>query len=247
VIKAGIGFFTTIPTSSSLREFEVLSRHIYLFPFFGLIIGAALGASGYLLLSIALPPQISAILLICLLYLITGINHLDGLADFGDGIAAQGTKEEKIAILRDPRIGAGGVLLCILIILILFSALLVIAALSALLLFKLMVLAETAAKLSLVIIIVLGKSTHKGFGSIMIEHAKKRDLLAALAFSAIISYIALNIYGIAILFISAASALIVLSIANRNFGGVSGDAMGASNEISRSIALITGALLCARY
>ncbi len=248
LLKAGAGFFTTIPACTGLEEFEALSRHIYIFPFFGFILGVVLGGFSYLLSTAAFQPQLIAILLICLLYLITGVNHLDGLADFGDGIAAQGTWEEKIAVVRDPRLGAGGVLLCVVNILALFSALWAIADLRMpILLLKLMVIAETAAKLSMVLIIVLGRSTHKGFGSLMIEHSSKRDFSAALVFSAITAYIALDIYGITILFSSVISALFLLGIANRNFGGVSGDVMGASNEIGRLAALLAGAVLCVRY
>ncbi|MEM2934091.1 MAG: adenosylcobinamide-GDP ribazoletransferase [Halobacteria archaeon] len=246
-LKAGVGFFTTIPINAGLEEFETLSRHVYLFPLFGFIMGAVIGSFGYLLQP-ALLPGITSISLICLLYLITGVNHLDGLADFADGVAAQGTKEEKIAVMRDPRLGAGGVLLCTVNILALFSTLWAIADLRMpALLFKLMVIAETAAKLSMVIIIIWGRSTHRGFGSAMVEHSKKRDFIAALFFSALIAYIALDIYGIAILFSSAISALLILHIANRNFGGVSGDVMGAANEIGRLVALFAGVIACTRY
>ncbi|MEM2924672.1 MAG: adenosylcobinamide-GDP ribazoletransferase [Methanocellales archaeon] len=244
-LKAGVGFFTTIPTNAGSEEFETLSRHIYLFPLFGFIIGALLGGFGYLFQLIFPHPQLIAILLICLLYLITGVNHLDGLADFADGIAAQGIREEKIAVMRDPRLGAGGVLFCTLNILALFSTLWVISQLSAL--FKLLMIAETSAKLSMVVIIVYGRSTHVGFGSIMIEHSRKRDFIAALFFSAIIAYIALDIHGIAILFSSVLSALLILLIANRNFGGVSGDAIGAANEIGRLAALTSSLMICTRY
>ncbi len=244
LLKAGIGFFTTIPVGISMEELELLSHHIYLFPLFGLVIGIIVGGFGYLLLSLPLViSQIIALLLIVLLYLLSGVNHLDGLADFGDGVVAHGTKEEKIAIMRDPKLGTGGALFCILAILALFSALWAIADLrQPLLMFKLFVTAEIAAKLSMITLIVLGKGIHKGFGSMMIEHASKRDFAVALVFSAAIAYLALGIAGVAVILASIISALLVLRIANRNFGGISGDVMGASNEIGRIFALVTGVI-----
>lgn len=245
-LKAGTGFFTTIPVGISMEELEVLSNYIYLFPLFGILVGAITGVFGFLLLSIpSLPAQIIAISLIVLLYLLTGVNHLDGLGDFGDGVVAHGSREEKIAIMRDPRLGTGGALFCIAAILALFSAIWAIAELrQPFLLFKLFMIAEIAAKLSMVTVIVWGKSIHKGFGSMMIEHSSKWDFLAGFVISAAIAFLALGIGGIAILISSIISALLVLRSASRNFGGISGDVMGASNEIGRAAGLIAGVIMC---
>ena len=57
-------------------------------------------------------------------------------------------------------------------------------------------------------------------------------------FSGLVCYLFLGVPGIEALIISQLAGLLVLNTANRHFGGVSGDVVGASNEIGRLAALL---------
>ncbi|MBU4340634.1 MAG: adenosylcobinamide-GDP ribazoletransferase, partial [Euryarchaeota archaeon] len=59
-----------------------------------------------------------------------------------------------------------------------------------------------------------------------------------LVFTGAICYIVLGPIGIGALIVSQSAGLLVLNTANRHFGGVSGDIVGASNEIGRLAALM---------
>ncbi|MFU8767285.1 MAG: adenosylcobinamide-GDP ribazoletransferase, partial [Candidatus Methanoperedens sp.] len=83
-----------------------------------------------------------------------------------------------------------------------------------------------------------GKSIHKGFGAMTLDNTKFSDFIIGLVFSGAVSYLLLGIYGIAALIISQIGGLIVLNTANRNFGGASGDVVGASNETGRIFSLL---------
>ena len=61
-------------------------------------------------LSKALPIEAVAVVLIVALVLITGGLHLEGLADACDGLFGGHTRDERLAIMRDPRVGVYGVL-----------------------------------------------------------------------------------------------------------------------------------------
>lgn len=235
-LRAGFGFLTTIPVGITMEGIEKLMKHIYLFPVIGAVLGVLFAVIAYAS-STVLTPALTALVIIIAIYYLTGINHIDGLADFGDGIAAHGTREKKIAAMRDVSVGTGGIIFCVIILLGIFSSLFSIAGRNLLLPYALIV-AETGAKQSMVTVAAFGKRMHKGFGAMTVDNTRKSDFLTGLVFSGIVCYLSLGILGIGALVISQAAGLLVLNTANRHFGGVSGDIIGASNEIGRLAALL---------
>ncbi|ATZ61383.2 MAG: adenosylcobinamide-GDP ribazoletransferase [Methanosarcinales archaeon Met12] len=231
-IKAGMGFLTTIPVGIDMDGLQKLGKRTYLLPFIGALIGLIIGSIGLALQH--LPPYLSLALLILALYCITGLNHMDGLMDFGDAITAHGTPEERIRIMHDTTTGVGGTVFCVMSLLILFSA---IAAIEQNLLFAILI-AEISAKQSMLTAAMFGKSIHKGLGSIFIDNVRHRDFLIGLVFSCAICWLAFDVFGIIALLSALLSALVIVHIASRNFGGVNGDVLGATNEVGRIAGLI---------
>ncbi len=231
-IKAGMGFLTTIPVGIDMDGLQKLGKRTYLLPFIGALIGLIIGSIGLALQH--LPPYLSLALLILALYCITGLNHMDGLMDFGDAITAHGTPEERIRIMHDTTTGVGGTVFCVMSLLILFSA---IAAIEQNLLFAILI-AEISAKQSMLTAAMFGKSMHKGLGSIFIDNVRHRDFLIGLVFSCAICWLAFDVFGIIALLSALLSALVIVHIASRNFGGVNGDVLGATNEVGRIAGLI---------
>jgi adenosylcobinamide-GDP ribazoletransferase len=78
-------------------------------PFAGLIIGlpGAVVLAGAV--AMGAPPLMAAGLAIAVAALATGAMHEDGLADSFDGLGAGGAPEQRLAIMRDSRVGAFGV------------------------------------------------------------------------------------------------------------------------------------------
>jgi len=77
------------------------------FPLVGLALGAALSAAHFLLGQL-FSPLLAAALTVALWAALTGGLHLDGLADCCDGLLASTTRERRLEIMRDPRLGAYG-------------------------------------------------------------------------------------------------------------------------------------------
>lgn len=237
-LRNGFGFLSTIPVGISMEGIENLMKHIYLFPVVGAVIGIILAVIG-LVSSLVFSPIMISLLLIISIYYFTGFNHIDGLADFGDGIAAHGTKEKKIAAMRDTAVGTGGVVFCMISVLGLFVALISIQKTDVYLLLPFgLIVAETCAKQSMVTVAAFGRRIHEGFGAMTIDNTKKSDLIIGTIFSASVSYFVLGFLGIEAFIISQLAGLLVLNTANRHFGGVSGDIVGAANEIGRLAALL---------
>jgi adenosylcobinamide-GDP ribazoletransferase len=102
-------FLTIIPLPFSIRcEEEDLGRSMAFFPLVGMTIGGMLLALDAVL-SIRLPRPVVDLLLIIAMTAITGALHLDGLADVCDGIAARGGRDRFLAVMKDSRTGAVGV------------------------------------------------------------------------------------------------------------------------------------------
>jgi adenosylcobinamide-GDP ribazoletransferase len=239
-MRSGFGFLTTIPVGISMEGIEKLMKHIYLFPVVGAIVGLILAGIGYAA-SAVLPPSLTSITVIFFIYYLTGFNHIDGLADFGDGVAAHGTREKKIAAMRDTAVGTGGMIFCMIAILGVFSSLVSIAEKNEIfpyLIPSALIAAETCAKQTMVTVAAFGKKLHYGFGAMTVENTKISDFAAGLVFTGAVCYLVLGSIGIGALIVSLSAGLLVLNTANRHFGGVSGDIVGASNEIGRLAALM---------
>ena len=239
-LRSGFGFLTTIPVGITMEGIEKLMKHIYLFPVVGAVLGLLIAGIGYAS-SMIFPPVVTSVIVVISVYYLTGFNHIDGLADFGDGIAAHGTVEKKIAAMRDTAVGTGGVVLCIILILGVFSTLYTIGEKRLLLPYLLpgsLIVAETAAKQAMVTVAAFGRSIYKGFGETTVDNTKKSDFIAGMAFSGMVCFLTLGTIGIGALIVSMASGFFVLYTANRHFGGLSGDTVGASNEIGRLAALL---------
>lgn len=239
-LRSGFGFLTTIPVGITMEGIEKLMKHIYLFPVVGAVVGLLLAGAGYAS-SAVLPPILTSFIVIISIYYLTGINHIDGLADFGDGIAAHGTREKKIAAMRDTAVGTGGMIVCIIAILGIFSSLVSIIEKKEFLPYLLpfaLIAAETCAKQTMVTVAAFGKKLHEGFGAMTVDNTKISDFVTGLVFTEVICYLALGPIGTGALIVSQSAGLLVLNTANRHFGGVSGDIVGASNEIGRLAALM---------
>lgn len=101
-------FLTIVPLPFALRcEEEDLGRSMTYFPLVGLAIGALLAGADFLLAPL-LPRGVADLILIALLSVVTGGLHLDGLSDVCDGLAARGSRERFLGVMKDSRVGAVG-------------------------------------------------------------------------------------------------------------------------------------------
>lgn len=102
-------FLTTLSLSRTHHEPTApeLAASMAWYPVVGLLIGGGLIVVDWGLTAM-LSPAVVNVLLIVLLVLLTRGLHQDGLADTLDGLAGGRTAAERLSIMRDPRIGAIG-------------------------------------------------------------------------------------------------------------------------------------------
>jgi len=238
-IKSLFSFLTILTPTMDEDCFSNAAKAMFLFPLVGAFIGLLAGLFGWVA-SQFLPSLVVGALVLGFLLLITGVHHTDGLLDFGDGVMAHGSAERKIEIMHDQLTGAGGLSLGILTLLITAFS---IAELNTSVIIPGIVVAEVSAKLSMVIGAWAGKAAHQGMASSFLEvmHDKKGTarLVIALAISLAIVLPLLWLAGVIALLAAILTGLIMVGISHRHFNGVTGDVLGATNELARMVSLIT--------
>jgi adenosylcobinamide-GDP ribazoletransferase len=100
-----------------------------------------------------------------------------------------------------------------------------------------LITSEVSAKLAMNTCIFLGRRAHAGMGSIFIECSGTRVYVAAFTLAAAICLVMAGLRFLLFITGILAGALVAMA-ANRVFGGVNGDAMGAANEVARAATLI---------
>jgi adenosylcobinamide-GDP ribazoletransferase len=238
-IKNLFSFLTTIPVRMDEDILTDTAKYMFLFPLIGAFIGLLAGLFGWVT-SQVLPSLIVGALVLGVLLLITGLHHTDGLLDFGDGVMAHGSPERKIEIMHDQLTGAGGLSLGIITFLVTAFA---IAELDTDIIIQGLVVAEVSAKLSMVVGAWAGKAVHEGMNSSFLEvmHGKTGTvrLLVAIIISFGIALPLLWLSGAVTVLAAVLTSLIMVGIAHRHFKGVTGDVLGATNDLTRMVSLIT--------
>ena len=226
-------FLTIIPTSNA--NLETVAKYMYLFPLVGIAIGLLVGSIGFGL-SFFLDPLIVSLLVVASLALITGIHHTDGLADFADGLMTKGSKEKKLAAMKDLATGSAGI---VAVVLYLVGLIIAISLSTGYQLFLAILLSEIVAKFSMVLMASTGKSASIGSNSPFVELMKNPKKLAVTAVITLIPLIILGgATGLIIFAVGTTLTLFLVAISTRSFGGITGDVLGSANELTRLASLL---------
>jgi adenosylcobinamide-GDP ribazoletransferase len=269
VFKDLLSFLTIIPVGGKEDFIFTTASNMYLFPIIGGLIGLLAGlyfvASsaivGFLLglvsVYIALPTAvlgalIPAAMTVAFLLVMTGLQHFDGLIDLGNAIGIRNLHDRKMKA-HEWTVTYGGAVLALAVEGLAFYGLfwVVRGSFNPLFAFLAVFVAEVSAKLAMVTIVWVGKPSHKGLGSIFLAKAKKKLNYAAYALSALIVFPVvyftasplLALVVVALVFVSIPVAFMMNKVSNNVFGGVSGDMIGATNEVARAVTLILFAVV----
>jgi len=103
---------TRLPVGRFVRDggSPDLARCVWVFPLVGLAVGGLGGLTYWLAHTLGMTPWLAAPWTLAAMMFATGALHEDGLADTADGFGGGRTRERKLAIMRDSRIGSYGVL-----------------------------------------------------------------------------------------------------------------------------------------
>jgi adenosylcobinamide-GDP ribazoletransferase len=231
-IQSVLAFLTILPVGKQNQDIYYIAKNMYLFPAAGLVIGSIIGAMA-LGISDFLHPLLTGFLITGALVILTGVHHTDALADFADGLMAKGSKEVKHKAMLDPAVGSAGVATLVMY----FAGMIIVFNIgfgSSLAIFTSIITAEVIAKYVMVLLANRGISAWEGFSSPFIAAMKDRyKMIVATGIMVAIVWFASSYAGFIALLISLMLAQLLKYISSKSFGGVSGDVLGASNEITR--------------
>ena len=193
------------------------------FPLAGLAVGAVGAAAVLAALALGLPPAFAAGLALAAGALATGGIHEDGLADCADGFGGGRTRERKLEIMRDSRIGSYGALALI------FAVGLPVAAVAGMARVPLaaFLLAGVASRFAMLgVIEALPPARGDGLGRMTGGRDWRHLVPGALLCLAIATLV--GPAGWAALVAVAATAAAIAITARRRLGGQTGDVLGAT-------------------
>ena len=249
-LRSAVGFLTILPLAPP-RASDAMASARGWFPLVGLLLGAVLVGIDLLFTPLSLlfpladtaiyqrpafPPLLSAALIVVALAVLTRGLHLDGLMDSADALLGGFTRDRRLAILRDPNVGAFAVisLVCVMLIkVIAVSELPPLGRVSALLLFP--CLSRWAMLLAMELYPYVRR---RGLGTAFLRGRGRWQLALGLAVALLASAALAGIYGIALLAAASALAWGIGAWATRLLGGVTGDIYGAVNEIIETALLV---------
>jgi len=227
-------FLTRLPVLRLVKyDLEHLSKSTVYFPLVGAIVGSV-GALTLWIASLKFPSTLAVLISMAATILLTGAFHEDGLADSADGFGGGYTKERILEIMKDSRIGTYGAI-----------ALWLFLTAKLLLLSEIFKQDDSLALATLVVAHLLGRysslpliftldyarsesTSSKPFA----EKMSAKRLLVASFYTICLSAILLEWNTLVVM-----GAMLIVTLfsgmySKKRIGGITGDALGAANQLS---------------
>jgi adenosylcobinamide-GDP ribazoletransferase len=221
-------FLTRLPIPARLQTtwgMPDLRDSVYMFPLVGVVVGlgGSLVYAGAVFCN--LPPVIAAILAVATQVLMTGALHEDGLADVCDGFGGGRTREEKLAIMRDSRLGTYGALGLILSLALRIAAIAHLA--DPMIVTSALIAAAALSRAAMPVAMwLLPQARAEGLAASAGRPQRGRALLGV-GLGVVVSFLCLPVMVAgAVIAASVAVGALSLGIAQRQIGGVTGDVLG---------------------
>jgi len=228
---SALSFLTILPVGKR----EIRRNSLIYFPVVGLLIGILLVLVNFFLTKFfpfkvnlqGEPSSIANLSILLILILITGGLHIDGFADTVDGFFSGKNRDEILGIMDDPRIGTRAVVAVFFLLLFQFLIL-------EKLKFKYqpLILMATISRSAMVLAILLAEpAKNQGVGRIFLEMKDYSVALIAGLFTLGITIFFLQFKGVLLILITAILVYLMVKYSNKKIGGITGDVLGAINEI----------------
>lgn len=261
-LKALVSFFTLWHMDIDQDDMDDMERKFHLVPF------VALFFSVFIIIEMLIMQWLSknygfgsdlfaAVVVLATVFIGSKFIHFDGLTDFGDGMIVSGTQEDHVRALKDTLVGAGGIGVALIIILFSVSTYSM-AGIAFLLVFA--PICEVMVKNAMVFAAAFGTPGHGMAGrqvSMTTTNSAVYSAVISIILGAVLAVITCAIFDqmfptrsgidvVAVLFgvviataVSAVVGYLMARNANKVFGMVNGDILGATNEVSRPVVMVS--------
>ncbi|MBE2277010.1 MAG: adenosylcobinamide-GDP ribazoletransferase [Rhodobacteraceae bacterium] len=204
-------------------------------PLVGGVLGVLAAALALLALRLGLPPGPAAALALAALALMTGGLHEDGLADTADGLLGGQTRERRLEIMKDSRIGSHGALALGLVLLAQWSALAILIARPGG--WTGLIAAAALSRAAMVAVMAALPPARTGGLSAGAGRPAPQAVAMALLFALLLALACAGWAALPAALAAALAAALLARAALRRIGGQTGDILGASQQLAFAAAL----------
>lgn len=261
-LKALVSFFTLWHMDIDQDDMDDMERKFHLVPF------VALFFSVFIIIEMLIMQWLSknygfgsdlfaAVVVLATVFIGSKFIHFDGLTDFGDGMIVSGAQEDHVRALKDTLVGAGGIGVALIVILFSVSTYSM-AGIAFLLVFA--PICEVMVKNAMVFAAAFGTPGHGMAGrqvSMTTTNSAVYSAVISIILGAVLAVITCAIFDqmfptrsgidvVAVLFgvviataVSVVVGYLMARNANKVFGMVNGDILGATNEVSRPVVMVS--------
>ena len=202
------------------------------YPFVGLVIGA-IAWLAWQAANLVFPAWVAGVITLVVWVALTGGLHLDGLADCCDGLLSTTSVERRLEIMKDPHVGAFGVIGLVLVLLLKAAALGSLASASS---FGI-VLAASLARWCILPAGLLPLARPSGMGADFALGFQRSFIIWGVVTPLAIASL-LGVRGVLSALAGLGVAALILWLAKSRIGGVTGDVFGMVVEIVEAVVLI---------
>ncbi|GHE81317.1 adenosylcobinamide-GDP ribazoletransferase [Camelimonas fluminis] len=231
--QVAAGFLTRIPAGAVDKP--DIARCLRVFPAIGALIGVATGLVYLGLANAGVPLPAAGAIAFLASAMLTGALHEDGLADMADGLGGY-TRERRLEIMRDSRIGTFGALALV------FSAIARVTALAALPLPMAIPALAACGALGRMSPAAISRWTPQARRDGLASSAGRPELhvvVSATIAALVIAAVCLpKTWFVAAVGMAIVSALAVRWLAMRQLGGYTGDVLGCAEQVAEMALLL---------
>lgn len=239
-VRLAVMLLTQLPAGTLTEPAPSFAQAAWAYPIAGALIGALSGAIFCGMSVLGLPALTCALCALGLGVLLTGALHEDGLADVADGFGGGASRERKLEIMRDSRVGTYGVVAVVLVIGLLASSIAAFTA-SWQAFFLFVAIGALSRAMMLVPMTILPPAREDGLGARAVLSGPM-VLLTALGIALVLS-LPVIFSALLAMWVMGAVAFGFAFVARRQIGGQSGDVLGATQKLCEVAGWVTMAVL----
>lgn len=233
-MRDAASFLTRVPLHRSVGE-PNMSTAVPWFPAVGLVLGLIQGGIYVGLYEVSTPPLAAAISA-AVLGLLTGAFHHDGLADMADAFGGGWTPEQRLEILKDSRLGTYGVTALIFVIVVEIAAL---SALQGWVALTAAVAAHTVSRAVASFMMIIAKPARdSGLGVDYLNGLSRPAVIGSSMLVAAGAVVLLGVAAVPLVVAAYGSGVLIVRLGTSKIGGISGDVLGAVQQISKIVTLV---------
>jgi len=234
-VRRALSFLTVLGGAAEPNE-----RTLSWFPLVGIAVGAVVGTSWWVAGRVW-PAALAAVVAVAVDAAVTGCLHLDGLADAADGLLPAVSRVRRLEIMADPRLGAFGAVVLVLVLSLRVTALAVTVAR------PLVIVGLWCGSRTMMGVVArtlpyahAGGGTASAFTSPEGHSAASRYGVAAYGMGAAFAFatVGAGAHGLVVVAAEVVAMLGVVWFARRRIGGYTGDVLGAMGVIGETVGLL---------